>query len=380
MSRGRVLLSLAFLAASLPLLIAGLSAIRPRTVPAFGPSSRLAPAPGPSRYDPPDPPAAPRLPPMPEPLRLARRGVLSVEVTSRPEPGIFHTGPLLLDPRRPALLFTQTVTGLSAQELVDLWDAQRIDCSASPEQTLTPTYALRFFDAAGPVLSVSLCWICGEAEVVLERNRSRCTFERGTRQADQLKQKLLSLLAPPLLDGEWPFPEPEPPSVISFGPVITRSPDAAALMQSGIQSYQDQLASCDEQHRAHPQIAGQLVIEYDLGPYTPKDHKALLARNPMTALLRRERPKPGSVLAAFKAKHLTTGQLPVHHVTLVRSTLSEPALTECVLNSMRHWQLRRRPSLERTPLHASVQIEFRASSQSRAKRPVHCWSARAESP
>lgn len=53
---------------------------------------------------------------------------------------------------------------------------------------------------------------------------------------------------------------------------------------------------------------------------------------------------------------------PIRNLTLIRSTVADPILTKCALDSMRSWHLRRRPAPGPAPLHTRVTITFRVRS------------------
>ena len=342
-----------------------------RTVPRFNHFILLVPVLKPFRYYPPEPPAiaAERpLPPMEDRFRLAQRGIRLVEVSALTNSElVFETTqlPPLARTGHPIPAATPPLTGLPAQELTALWDAQRLDCKRPRAMCFEPSYKLSFFNDQGAVLSVLLCWACRGASIMLERNGGECVFDAETPQARQLKQKLRTLMPPLSSSIEWSLPataegnteaqRPDPPLV--FGPVTTSLPEAAALMQREVQKHQRQLAYCYERlRRGTSGINAQLIVEFDQAPYTPEMHRALVDRDPFVRSEQRYQEDPG----CWNSDLTRLGSRGLQDVKIVHSEITDPILTACVMDSIRNWQICHRPVAGRAPLHARVPILFRA--------------------
>lgn len=368
-SSRRILFDLVLYVLAAFLLAAGAIAFLARTVPSFNRYILLVPVLKPFRYYPPDPPPPPekRVPPMPERLRFAKRGVRSVEVSAVADSSIaFEQGRIARkhDDDLP-LLAASTFSGPAAEELVALWDAQLLDCADKAACCFSPSYRLRFFNTDGSVFVATLCW---SFERIQMENES-CRWDSKTPQAGQLKRKLRSLLPPLSTAVDWaisPYLDrdpatPLPPTPVSFGPVSASSPQEVALLRRELWKREGYLAYCYEKLPTQRlKMTGQLVVEFDLAPYSPEEHAARRTRRPVVLDELSRPPYFIPLMDGRSTLHLKTGKRSIEHLTLVRSTVPDPALTECVLDRMRHWSLRRHPSRDRAPLHVSVTIEFRS--------------------
>lgn len=342
-----------------------------RTVPRFNQFILLVPVLKPFRYHPPEPPKpddAQPLPPMEDRFRLAQRGIRLVEVSALTNSElVFETTqrPPLDQVGHPIPIATREFTGLPVQELTTLWDAQRLDCKAPRAMCFEPSYKLSFFNNEGTILSVMLCWACHRASIMLDREGIQCVFDAKTPQATQLKQKLRALLPPLSSSIEWSLPptaegntsveRPDPPLV--FGPVTTSLPEAAALMQREVQKHQRQLAYCYERLRSGSSgINAQLIVEFDQAPYTPEMHRALVDRDAFARSQRHHTTEPG----CWNSELTRLGKRGLQDVKIVSSQMTDPVLTACVMDSIRHWQLCRQPAPGPAPLHTRVPILFRS--------------------
>lgn len=366
----RIALLLTLVSGVLASVAAGITVLA-RTVPRFNHFILLVPALKPFRYYPPEPPAleaARPLPPMEDRFRLAQRGIRLVEVSALTNSALVFEStqrPPLDQIGHPIPIDTREFTGLPVQELTALWDAQRLDCKAPRAMCFDPSYKLSFFNDQGAVLSVLLCWACHGASIILDRGGDKCLFDAKTPQATQLKQKLRALMPPLSSSIEWSLPPtaegnadvqpPDPPLV--FGPVTTSLPEAAALMQREVQKHQRQLAYCYERlRRGSSGINAQLIVEFDQAPYTPEMHRALVDRDSFASSERRYTAEPG----CWNSELTRLGSRGLQDVKIVHSEMTDPILTACVMDSIRHWQICRRPVPGRAPLHTRVPILFRA--------------------
>lgn len=298
---------------------------------------------------------------------LGKREIRRVEVTSLASPWkgfVESMPPGARQPRYPALL-QRTFTGALAAELIAQWDAQPLSCHSldgAPEQFnlcfFSPSFQLRFFDEKGGALVAALCWSCGIALIQSGTTNHWCEFNPS--KAALLKQQLVAAM--PLLLGtaEWAnlmtrdensdsagsaFP-------ISFGRITGTRPGAAKdePMQLGdLGSSLDlrRLAHCYDRHwLEHPQARGELVFEFELAQY------------PFAVP-----PSRGTFLTDDAPK------LPLQDLELVRSTIEEPTLTECVTAELRRWRIRPFGLLIHAPLHVRLPIEFRPLPSLRASAP-----------
>jgi len=344
-----------------------------RKVPKFNQYILLVPILKPFRYYPPEKDDKEQVfPAMPDDLLLPKGQVVSVEISAlaRPE-SVTETPPDRdLPLASPPLVFiaTQTLTGVTAQELALLWNSQSIDCQRQDFCCFSPSFSLDFYCESEHLLRATICWSCGRVEVTTGSSKKKCHFYSGTPSALKLSQRIHALMPPFSTHAAWDRdrkavdcqPDQPPVSPVIFGAVTTSIPDAALLLQGEVQERQKQLAYCYEHlYPRAPFPEGSLLVEFSVLPYTEEEHQERLAQQEQSRggmSHRRPPPLPWEIL------RYETQRRQVEQVALVQTSIAEPALVACVLKRIRTWHLRRTPTLKSTPLRVLLPIEFHAPS------------------
>ena len=345
-----------------------------RKVPKFNQYILLVPIMKPFRYYPPEKAEKAQVfPAMPDDLLLPKEQVVSVQITAlaRPESVIETPPDRELRLASPPLVFiaTQTLTGVTAQELALLWNSQSIDCQHQDFCCFSPSFTLDFYRDDERLLRATICWSCGRIDVTTgSSNKKKCYFYSETPFALKLSQRIHALMPPFSTHAAWDrdrkavdcHPEQPPVSPVIFGAVTTSIPDAALLLQGEVQERQKQLAYCYEHlYPRAPFPEGSLLVEFSVLPYTEEEHQEMLAQQEQNRGGMNHRKPP---ILPWEMLRYETQRRQVEQVALVQTNIAEPALVACVLKRIRTWHLRRTPAPKSTPLHVRLPIEFHAPS------------------
>jgi|JI10StandDraft_1071094.scaffolds.fasta_scaffold04413_12 hypothetical protein len=303
--------------------------------------------------------------------KLAGRGVHTVEVLPldwpfpnkyKPEPGFVTPVPA-----------SRKFRGETAQKLVELWDAQQVDCQAPMLMCFAPSYALRFYNEQGMVMQAKLCWGCGQIGIQIRGAGKICGWQSPVSMAREVQQQLWTLV-PPMTN---PRPESGIPSKeirktapaanvpVRLGAVQTDSRDATLHLQRQLTDRRRDLAYCFQSPwTPNMKLTWHRIVEFDLAPYTlSQKARELAGELPMSdeeRIYQERGNAPGQWLGLRQPANLR----------IVGAVPESAALDECITMLMQRWLVQRLPSADEKTLHVRVPFELGPAEQHRSAPPA----------